>query len=398
MMEDVVIIRYSEIAVKGHRTRKRMEDLLIKNIEEALRSKGLKGEVVKGFGRIIIREPKPSSKEVALVASKVFGVKSTSPAKTVNFSDLEELADKSFRFFHERVRGKVFAVRARRVGSHNFTSKDIERVLGKKLLEGGALRVNLEKPEYTAYVEVRENRAYFYDEIFKGPGGLPLGSEDPVLVLFSGGFDSTVSAWLMMKRGSPISLLNFYFGIAEPLKIIIEIADYLKREWSFGSEIYLYLTDFTQAINIIKENVRKDYRVLVLRRLMAEKSQEIAKDNGFYALATGECVGQVSSQTVNNLKLIWEGIDMPVLRPVICMDKDEITEIARNIGVYDLTSKQVETCGKLGSPDPKASSKIFNEELHKVKDSLDINSAKTYKFVIGKTTVDEILSTVLKKR
>jgi thiamine biosynthesis protein ThiI len=392
-LKEVVLVRYSEIAVKGSHTRQRMEKLLIENITEALKSKGTSGDIRRLEGRIVIENPKPNSLEVAKVVSKVFGVKSVSPAVLIEFSEERDLVDNSYKFFKEKVKGKLFAVRARRVGSHNFTSKDVERDLGKRLLEAGARGVNLSNPEYIAYIEIRGNKAYLYDTIIRGPGGLPLGSEDPVLLLFSGGFDSSVSAWLLMRRGSPISLITFYLGFKEPLVVAIEIANFLKKEWAFGSNPFLYIVDFSDIVKEVITEIKRDYRVLVLRRLMAEFSEHIAVREGFQALATGECIGQVASQTINNLRLIWEKVEIPVLRPVIGMDKDEIVDIARKIGIYDLASKQVEICGKIGTPNPRASKEVFESEINKIRKVLgeSFKDRKYFKFSIGELKIEEIL-------
>ncbi len=202
-MKSVVLVRYSEIAVKAHSTSSKMETLLRRNIEEALEAHGATyGRIVVEEGRLIIEE---AGYDAAKAAARVFGVKSVSPAVEVGFGGLDDIVEAGVNYFCERVKGKIFRVRARRAGTHDFTSKDIEKALGAKLLEScGARKVDLTSPEYTAYVEVRGGKAYFYDEVIEGPGGLPLGSEDKVLVLFSGGFDSTAAAWLVMKRGAPV--------------------------------------------------------------------------------------------------------------------------------------------------------------------------------------------------
>ncbi len=370
-MKNVVVVRYSEIAVKGRKTRNEMERLLINNMKDALKTKKCKGKFLRKDGRIIVESPEPDPLKVAKVISKVFGVKSVSPAIMTEFSNFKDLIEKALQYFSADIKGRIFAVRARRVGSHSFTSKDVEKALGKKLLETGGKGVDLERPEFIAYVEIRDYVAYFYKDIIRGPGGLPLGSEDPVLVLFSGGFDSTVSVWLLMKRGSPITLLTFYPNIPEFLERSLQIAGFLNNEWSFGHEIEFCVADISNIVNILKSKVRKDYRVLVLRKIMAEYARQIAEEKKLKVLATGESVGQVASQTINNIRLIWENIGIPVLRPVIGLDKDEIMKISKEIDVYDLVSKQIEPCGMLGSPDPKASSDIFYNEYNKTKKFLE---------------------------
>jgi len=371
-LENVVLVRYSEIAVKGASTRARMESMLAANIQEAIERGGGKGLVEVLEGRLLLRNPEPDALEVARLASRVFGVKSTSPAYEVEFASLEDLVGKAGEFFADRVKGRVFRVRARRVGKHEFTSKDVERALGKHLLDLGAKSVDLDNPEYTAYVEVRGRKAYFYDTIIEGPGGLPLGSEGRVLVLFSGGFDSTASAWLAMKRGAAVELA--FYDIAGNLRVIetaIEAAKALDDLWAHGYPVRMAIIDFRRIAVEVGARVRPEYRTLVLRRAMALHATRLASKLGVNAVVTGESIGQVASQTLVNLELIWGGIGFPVIRPVACMDKDEVVSLVRRIGLYDIVSRQVEVCGRDATPTPRGSRRVFEEEYSKVSSLLE---------------------------
>ena len=378
-MEWVVLIRYSEIAVKGPSTRARMESLLKRNIEDALASLGAGGAVEIADGRLILRDPKPDPRAAALASSRVFGVKSVSPALEVGFNSLEDLSEKAVEFFGDRVRGRIFRVRARRVGSHPFTSKDIEKVVGARLLEAGARGVNLEEPEYTAYVEVRGWRAYFYDEVIGGPGGLPVGSEGPVLLLFSGGFDSTAAAWLLMKRGSTLSLVYYDLGVRRALLTALDVALTLAREWGFGHDPAFYIADFNPVASRARGLVRPEYRVLAIRRAMMEHAALLARREGFEAIATGENIGQVASQTLRNMRLISEGIGVPVLRPLACFDKDETIALTRRIGLYEKSASQVEVCRDAPPPTPRGDPTVFKREYGKLSfdpESVDVSSTR----------------------
>jgi thiamine biosynthesis protein ThiI len=366
-LEDVVLVRYSEIAVKGPATRARMESLLKLNIEDALSRRGATGRIELIQGRLIIRKPSPDSESVARIAARVFGVKSVSPAVEVRFDNLEDLVSKAVEWFAPRAKGKIFRVRARRVGIHDFTSKDVERELGAKLVQAGAGPVNLENPEYTAYVEVRGNRAFFYDEIIEGPGGLPLGSEAPTLVLFSGGFDSTATAWLLMRRGSKVALAFYDLGVEEAFRITLEAALKLSEEWIHGHGLRFYRILFDDVVSRARQLVRPEYRVLVVRRAMLLHAQWLAFREGYEALATGDCIGQVASQTIRNIRVISEGLDLPVLRPVSGFDKDEVVNLVRRIGLYDIVSRQIEVCGMASTPTPKADIETFRIEYAKMR-------------------------------
>ena len=365
-MEETVIIRYSEIAVKGRGTRARMEKLLASNISEALSRFNVKASISVIPGRLVLREV--SDVQGALRAvSRVFGVKSASPAVYYRSRGLDDIVSVAHDYFRDKVKGKVFMVRVRRVGKHHFTSKDVERLVGASLL-AYSRGVDLENPEYTAFIEIRDNDVYMYDTMVPGPGGLPLGSEDPVMVLFSGGFDSTVASWRLMRRGCPVTLLYFDLGSEYALSIALEAAKRLASEWSFGHRLRVAVVNFRGPTMVISGLVAPHYRVLVMRRIMLEQAARMARSLGIEALATGESVGQVASQTIRNLYLISSSLELPVLRPLAGSDKDEIVEEARRIGLYDIVSRQVELCGQAPNPVPRASSSEFWREYEKVRE------------------------------
>ncbi|MEB3774156.1 MAG: THUMP domain-containing protein [Desulfurococcales archaeon] len=364
-MEDVVLVRYSEIAVKGRHTRRRMEELLVEGIRELLSRSGVEGEPHRVDGRVIVYTSRP--REASKAISRVFGVKSLSPAVEAIFRDLEDLVEAAYNYFKDRVRGRIFRVRARRAGSHSFTSKDVERLLGARLMEAGARGVDLEAPEYTAYVEIRGERLYMYDEVLPGPGGLPLGSEDPVLVLFSGGFDSTVAAWRAMRRGSRAYLLYYDMGVEEARDNAVEAASRLMRLYAYGYKPKLYIVGFRGVAMIARSSIRPEYQLLAIRRYMMEHATSLARRMGIEAIVTGESVGQVASQTIRNLYLISSGLDIAILRPLAGSDKDEIMEEARRIGLYDIVSRQIEVCGRAPTPTPRGNPETFWREYEKIR-------------------------------
>lgn len=385
---NVILLRYGEISVKGPRTRRRMENLLVRALKDAMDHYGVTGRIEVTDGRIFVWEP--TSIEKALLAStRVFGIKSASPAYMIEFSDLEDLVMKATEFFSDKVKGRIFRVRARRAGTHNFTSKDVERLLGSKLLEIGGAGVNLEDAEYTAYVEVRGRRAYLFDTIVEGPGGLPLGSEEPVLVLFSGGFDSTVASWKLMRRGCRVHLVHYDLGFPEVVRVAIEVAKYLADNWSFGHSMKMYIVNFRGAVRIVNGLISPPYRTLVIRRLMLKHAEMLAEKLGFEALATGESIGQVASQTIRSINLISRDIKLPVLRPLAGHDKDEIVKEAMRIGTYELNKKQVEVCGLAATPTPRGNPKVFEAEYDKVS---DIVVPEPIEIDLRSSTLNEIMT------
>ncbi len=377
-MHNSVLVRYSEIAVKGPGSRPRMERLLASNVEEALSRHGIRGRVERVPGRILIVDVDDAD-EAAKTAARVFGVKSASPALMESFITFDDIVRLGVDYFSRRLKGRSFRVTARRTGEHDFTSLDVERALGAAIVEVTGAKVNLREPEYVAYVEIRGDKVFFYDTIIPGPGGLPLGSEEPALVLYSGGFDSTAALWMIWKRGSPADATFYYLGVEEALENATRAFRELARNWAYGHRPRLYVADFRPVAARVAERVHPRYRVLVVRRLMLEHASRLAEEKGYEALVTGESVGQVATQTIRNLRLIGGGLPLPVLRPVSGMDKDEVVELVRRIGLYDIVSVQVEACRVQVDPTPRASPSKFTEEYAKVAGEYNV-PVREYRF------------------
>lgn len=336
---EVILVRLGEVTLKG-RTRGRFERVLLRNIREALRAEGISAYVVREYGRIYVY----AGREALEPLRRVFGIWSLSPALEVRYETLEALLDAAKSFFKTAVAGKRFAVRARRVGAEGFTSIDLERLLGARLLPYSS-GVDLSNPEVTAHVEVRGNRAYLYTEVIPAHGGLPVGTEGKVLALVSGGFDSAVAAWYMLKRGAEVHYL--FCNLAGDLtkRYVMRVVKILADRWSYGYRPRLYVVDFRPLLSELRRAV--DTRVLgvVLKRYMYRVAEKVAREIGAYAIVTGESLGQVSSQTLKNLYAIDPAAAMPVFRPLIGFDKEEIIRVAREIGVYEEASRVKEVCG-----------------------------------------------------
>jgi thiamine biosynthesis protein ThiI len=296
----VLIVRYGEVTIKGLSTRSRMEKLLMRNIVVGLRSMGIETRVRRGQGRLFVEIPGDKIRESIDLISRVFGVKSVSPAKVYGFSNLNDLVGIAVKEWSELVRGRTFAVRVRRVGNHPFTSIDVARVVGAALIRG--------------------NNAYLFTEIVKGPGGLPLGSEGRLLALISGGFDSPVAAWFMMKRGVYVDAL--FCSLAYPVDVInfLRVSNALFSKWSIGYDPRLFILDCSQLINEFRERANPHIWSVLFKRFLYEVGARVAKSVNALGLVTGESLGQVSSQTLHNLMAIEYGIDMPIYRPLIGLD------------------------------------------------------------------------------
>ncbi|MCI2415192.1 MAG: tRNA 4-thiouridine(8) synthase ThiI [Candidatus Aramenus sp.] len=335
----VLIVRYSEVGIKGAPTRRKMERLLINNLLASAKRKGCgKVGVVHGEGRIFLYGNVDC---LAKSSTKVFGVKSVSPAEELEFASLDQIAEKAEELWREEVKGRSFAVRVRRVGQHPFSSSDVADAVGSKLVKYG--RVNLDSPEVEVHVEVREDKAYFYDQVLEGPGGLPLGSEGRVFALFSGGIDSPVASWMVMKRGAYVDFLYCNLGSEVTKNAVLGVARKLV-EWSVGYTPKFFLAECSRITKGIMTGLDKRLWPIAFKRALYLLADKLGTSKGYGGIVTGESLGQVSTQTLSALKVLNRGILLPILRPLLGFDKDEIVKMARYIGTYEYSSKIPEFC------------------------------------------------------
>jgi len=347
----VIIVRQApEIALKAHRARRRLVRALAGNLRDAFARQEVRARITQPSqgGRFLIETDDRAG--AIGVLSRVFGVGSYSPVEATCPADLEEICRIGGERYAAAVAGKRFAVRAKRLGKTGFRSVDVERKLGGAL--NGPGRVDLETPEITVRLEVQPETAYFFSETRDGPGGLPLATQERALVLMSGGFDSAVAAWRLMKRGVPVDFLLCNLGGAAYERMVLQVAKILCEMWAHGCRPQFYVVDFAEAVREMRAAVSGHYYQVVLKRMMYRAGAAVAREVGASALVTGESVGQVSSQTLANLQAIEPAAEsMPVLRPLAGFDKQEIIEAARSIGTAPLSERMREVCG-LGDHKP----------------------------------------------
>ena len=330
--QDVVLVRYGEITLKDSWTRQSWERILAGNIAFYLQKAGVEYRSERGEGRIFVFTSDPRASEII---SRVFGVVSTSPASTVP-STLEEIA----RAAVERAREAApesFAIRPRRSGV-SFSSEEIGRVVGEAVRVTTGSKVDLSRPEMEIFVEARRERSFIFTRIVPGLGGLPLGSQGKMLALISGGIDSPVAAWLMMKRGCPVSLLHFDSRpYADALQQCRSSAEVL-AEWSAGRKIDLITVPISRGIEKIAAHYPRATCILC-RRLMYLIAAQVMERQQCLGVVTGYSMGQVASQTAENILAEQAGMCLPVFHPLISMDKTEIVDLARKIGTYEITEE-----------------------------------------------------------
>ena len=345
-MPSRILVRYSgDLTTKARATRKRLETRLVRNLRDALGAERQRSEVVRTRDRILIEHAGPGALDAAPL-TRVPGVQSVSVAERRDVTRLEDVVAAGRELFGDAVCGRRFAVRARRVGDRAriaVSSQELERALGTALLPESA-GVDLGDPEVVAHVELLPDSAYFFRDVLPGPGGLPLGAEGHAVALISGGFDSMVAAWLMLKRGIALDYVFCNLGGRTHQLEAVRVLKVLVDRWSYGLRPHLHAIDFDPVSRELQARVGQRYWQVTLKRLMLRAAEQIALDRNSAAIVTGDAVGQVSSQTLRNIATISEATRLPILRPLVGFNKDEILEIARRIGTYELSSQVGEYC------------------------------------------------------
>lgn len=357
-----VLMRFSgEVHIKSRATRHQFVRRLLHNTQDALASEGIRAAVRASRTRILVELPKDAPHEVL---SRVFGLQSISRVDARCESDDATIVALGAELYRERVAGKRFAVRARRVGNKSrvaISPSTIERQLGAALLPAAA-GVDLGSPEVTVHVEATEDEAYLFFERAPAEGGLPLGVEGRGVALLSGGFDSAVAAWQLLRRGV---MLDYAFcnlgGITHEVGVL-RVAQRMAERWHYGHRPSLFAIDFEPVVAELRSKTAKRYWQVLLKRLMLRAGERIARRRRAPALVTGEAVGQVSSQTLQNLAVISRATPWMVLRPLIGMNKDEIISIAEHIGTFELSKVVGEYCDLVPKKPATAAAFVAIEE------------------------------------
>ncbi len=340
-LTDLILVRLAaELTIKSPRTRSSFMRRLARNMRDALKSEEIPHKLASKWGRMYVH----ADPAVALpVLSRVFGLSSISAVDRRVQASVDSIVENGTELYRDVVRGQKFAVRSRRVGRHSFASKDVEIQLGAALLPFSA-GVDLSDPDVTIHVEIRDGSADLFCDRVQGAGGLPLGVEGRGVSLLSGGFDSAVSSWLMIKRGIALDYVFCNLGGDAYERAVLQVAKVLADDWSYGTHPRLHVIDFAEPLRDLRENVQEGYWQLILKRLMYRAASQVGANTGALAIITGEAVGQVSSQTLTNLRVLDPAADLPLFRPLLGFDKDEIIERARRIGTASLSEQVKEYC------------------------------------------------------
>lgn len=346
-MKKIILVRYGEIILKGL-NRPVFEGVLIKNIRRALVGLG-EVKVLKSQARIFI-EPQSDDydfNEATERLKKVFGIVSLSLVWKIN-TDFEEIKSHGLMMVKELVKKtgfSTFKVMTKR-GNKRFPmeSPHISAEIGSYLLESiPDLKVDLHNPSFTLFIEVREH-TYIYSEIILAHGGLPTGTNGRALLLLSGGIDSPVAGWMIGKRGVTIEAVHFYSYPYTSERSKEKVIDLAKILSGYCHEINLHIVPFTAIQEEINQKAPHDQMTILMRRTMMKISEIIAKNKNLQALITGESIGQVASQTIQGLAVTNAAVDIPVFRPLIGMDKNDIIVLARKIDTFETSILPYEDC------------------------------------------------------
>ncbi len=363
-----IIKVFPEVIIKSPPVRKRFMKQLRDNLRKLLNPIARGINVQNDWEKLEIVAPDAGdlvTAQVSEVLAHTPGIANFSLIQEYPVGDLDDIFQKVLPHWRDELAGKTFCVRVRRHGNHSFSSTEVERYVGGGLLHNSSAKgVVMRNPDITVPLEIKWDRLFVIAKKTQGLGGYPLGAQDAVLSLISGGFDSTVSTYLCIKRGLRAHYCFFNLGGRAHEIGVKEVAYYLWNKYGASHRVKFVTVPFEDVVREILEKVENPYMGVILKRMMLRAAEHVAESLDIPALVTGESVAQVSSQTLVNLNVIDRAIDMVVLRPLATMDKGEIIDISRKIGTETFAAQMPEYCGVISvNPTTRAKlHKVENEE------------------------------------
>jgi thiamine biosynthesis protein ThiI len=372
-MEEVIIVKYGEVMLKGQ-NRPFFVNTLIQNLRNVLKYAG-GFKIEKGHSLIYLKPSEDASIDKAMrLIPMVFGVVVYHRALKIG-KEFSEMKESIIPAFENRFNNSnTFKLETRRADKNfSYKSHEINTILGDYISQSFPhLSVDVHNPDMTVFINIRKEGVYMYSDKEKGPGGLPVGTGGKSTVLLSGGIDSPLAAWLMARRGVSLDLLHFYsypYTSERSKNKVIELSRQLAK---YAGELKLHVFPFTEIQETIVQNCPKDQLTIIMRRQMMKAAEKIASSNGSQALVTGESIGQVASQTMEGLTATNAAVDIPVFRPLIGMDKEEIVEYSRGIGTYNISIQPYTDCCTIFVPKhPQTKPKVENIEKSEEKVNFD---------------------------
>lgn len=383
-----VVRLFPEITIKSAPVRKRLTKLLTESLRVRLKRIDPSSKVRSDWDKLEIEQASDDPQMIAQIIDALActpGIAHFFQVKSYPFATLDDICHLAVQAWGKEIEGRSFCVRARRTGKHTFTSTDVERHVGGSLNQhchtGG---VRLTDPDSTLNLEIKDQTVYLVEKRFPGLGGFPVGTQEDVLSLVSGGFDSTVASFLTIKRGLKTHFCFFNLGGAEHETAVKEVAFYLWNRYSSSHRVRFITVPFEGVVAEILKKVSPANMGVVLKRMMLRAAERIAARGRINALVTGEAIAQVSSQTLPNLSVIDEVCSKLVLRPLITMDKRDIIDISRKIGAEEFSAAIPEYCGVISV---KPSAKVKREQVILEEAAMD---AEVFETALRATTVQSI--------
>ncbi len=384
---DGLVVHYHEIGLKGG-NRRAFTKVLHRNLQNAL--KRFNAEVQDLFDRLFVTVPSDNFVDALLAAANVFGVAYVAPVRILPRS-VDAMVNAAVQTYNLVASEKgSFAVRVRRIDkSFPLTSQELERLIGQKVVDATGAPVNLNNPSVLISLRVYRDYVYQIGPKVQGVGGLPVGVTGKVLALLSGGIDSPVAAWLTMKRGCLVDFVHFHAMPNNEEAAAGKVPKLVERIVTpQGISARLFLVPYhTFQLALLMSKVPPALELVLFRRFMVKVANRIAKENGHQAIVTGDSLGQVASQTLENLTVVDNASDLSVFRPLITYDKREIVALAQRIGTYELSIQPYKDCCSLIARHPETRADLEEvleaEKLLPIEQLIERSLRETMVLIIG---------------
>lgn len=342
------LIKYAEIAIKG-KNRYVFEDALMKQMRYALKSVEGDFDITKTQGRVHVECLSDYDyDEVVGALSRVFGITGICPVVHVADEGFDKLSEDVIKYIREEYpdRNKTFKVNCRRARkNYPMDSQEVNAAMGEKILDAiPEMKVDVHDPEILLTIEIRDDNIYIYSKVIPGPGGMPVGTGGKAMLLLSGGIDSPVAGYMIAKRGVKLEAVYFHAPPYTSERAKQKVVDLAKIVARYSGPIRLHVINFTDIQLEIYEKCPHDELTIIMRRYMMRIAEQLAKENECLGLITGESLGQVASQTMQSLAATNEVCTLPVYRPLIGFDKNEIIKISEKIDTYETSILPFEDC------------------------------------------------------
>ena len=383
---NTIIVRFGEMSTKG-KNKKDFINRLASSINKALIKYQDDYKLTKRHDHIYIYLNK-EIKDIVKILKEVPGMYSFSLAYLLEDPELDNLLNKTLELIKQD-KGNTFKVKTHRIDkSYPYTSDDINRKVAGNILKNTELKVDVHNPEILLGIEIRDDGAYIFTETIKGLGGYPEGSIGRSLMMISGGIDSPVASYLLMKRGIELSFIHYASPPYTSSQVIEKLKDLLTELLPYQSKINLYIIPFTKIQEEIYNHSFEGYPVTIMRRMMYRIAEKLANKLHIYSISNGESLGQVASQTIESLYVINKVTSMPIIRPLSAMDKIDIIEISKKINTYDISIRPYEDCCTIFP--------VKNPKTHpKEEDCLKIESKFDYESLI-EDAINNVTKEVIK--